>query len=777
MAFMLYPPQCSLVERVACAVPDDFKAFVPILVRLILATIGSVEISEWEVATAAAANDIERLEAILRFMQGIRSVLTEYLHIIIPTLVNLTDGLINSDPDNRRSLAPSVSPPTGSPQSRVAIGTVETISILLQSSEINPNLIIELTVKSSRPLPARVAQPFLRILGGETKPNKEVGAVMIGCLCVAIRQLGASRWISFYNDTTRETILEWQATVGIVEPTQNYSDTEPVGIQPNLMLPVSVYDEVVNELSFSISDIWNFSDDALSGSGYSLGRTSDNSLSQLADNIKPAPSIQPTPHQTSHKVNMSNLQRAWDVSNRSTREDWEEWFRRFSVQLLREAPSPALRACAELAQTYQPLARELFAAAFVCCWAELTDQYRSNLRFSLEVCFSADASLEILTLLLNLAEFTEHIDTKSKIPQLGIDISILAELALRCRAYARALHYKEREYTTSPLTCVEKLIDINKKLDLPEAASGVLRAAKIEIIRQGGTFVSLQSYEASNPLAYSVITGPNHDSYGIAGGQSWADQINMESWLAKLGAWAEAVSLYEEKLMQNKRDVNSILGCLQCYDARGDWQQALDLAEQSWGVLSADSATETGLTTSLAARNENEAAANYEVALKFCAQSAWRLGKWEELDTYSSLLVQNNKESGQLHAQQTKADDYDGAFYKSILHIHRGEFAEANQFIDSARKAMDGRFTALLAESYKRAYPSLVAAQNLSELEEIINFRQFEDRRNVEVEQLHGLKATSGEKRERQHLLNVWRQRLDGCRVDAEVHASILAVR
>ena len=324
---------------------------------------------------------------------------------------------------------------------------------------------------------------------------------------------------------------------------------------------------------------------------------------------------------------------------------------------------------------------------------------------------------------------------------------------------------------------MEKLIDINKKLDLPEAASGVLRAAKIEIIRQGGTFVSLQSYEASNPLAYSVITGPNHDSTGIAGGQSWAGQINMESWLAKLGAWAEAVSLYEEKLMQNPRDVSSILGCLQCYDARGDWQQALDLAEQSWGVLSADSATETSLTTSLAARNESEAAANYEVALKFCAQSAWRLGKWEELDTYSSLLVQNSKESGQLHAQQTKADDYDGAFYKSILHIHRGEFAEANQFIDSARKAMDGRFTALLAESYKRAYPSLVAAQNLSELEEIINFRQLEDRRNVEVEQLHGLKATHGEKRERQHLLNVWRQRLDGCRVDAEVHASILAVR
>ena len=61
-----------------------------------------------------------------------------------------------------------------------------------------------------------------------------------------------------------------------------------------------------------------------------------------------APSIQLIPQYqaTTHKTNLSNLQKAWNVSQRSTREDWDEWMRRFSVQLLREAPSPALRACA-----------------------------------------------------------------------------------------------------------------------------------------------------------------------------------------------------------------------------------------------------------------------------------------------------------------------------------------------------------------------------------------------------------------------------------------------
>ena len=77
-------------------------------------------------------------------------------------------------------------------------------------------------------------------------------------------------------------------------------------------------------------------------------------------------------------------------------DDWEEWMRRFAIRLLQEAPSPALRATAGLAQAYQPLARELFSAAFACCWKELSDAYRSNLVNALETAFVADVSAEIL---------------------------------------------------------------------------------------------------------------------------------------------------------------------------------------------------------------------------------------------------------------------------------------------------------------------------------------------------------------------------------------------
>ena len=45
-----------------------------------------------------------------------------------------------------------------------------------------------------------------------------------------------------------------------------------------------------------------------------------------------------------------NLHSAWNIKQVSTKEDWEDWIRRFSVEMLRENPSPALRACSSLAQ-------------------------------------------------------------------------------------------------------------------------------------------------------------------------------------------------------------------------------------------------------------------------------------------------------------------------------------------------------------------------------------------------------------------------------------------
>ena len=47
---------------------------------------------------------------------------------------------------------------------------------------------------------------------------------------------------------------------------------------------------------------------------------------------------------------------------RVSKDDWLEWHRRLSIELLKESPSPALRSCWTVAQQYAQLARDLFDA-------------------------------------------------------------------------------------------------------------------------------------------------------------------------------------------------------------------------------------------------------------------------------------------------------------------------------------------------------------------------------------------------------------------------------
>ncbi|KAL3614295.1 hypothetical protein CASFOL_042369 [Castilleja foliolosa] len=90
------------------------------------------------------------------------------------------------------------------------------------------------------------------------------------------------------------------------------------------------------------------------------------------------------PHKP-HQVNEARIHAAGEASQRSTKEDWTEWMRHFSIELLKESPSPALRTCAKLAQLQPFVGRELFAAGFVSCWAQLSETCRKQLVRSLEM--------------------------------------------------------------------------------------------------------------------------------------------------------------------------------------------------------------------------------------------------------------------------------------------------------------------------------------------------------------------------------------------------------
>ncbi|KAF2738156.1 hypothetical protein EJ04DRAFT_574120 [Polyplosphaeria fusca] len=241
-------------------------------------------------------------------------------------------------------------------------------------------------------------------------------------------------------------------------------------------------------------------------------------------------------------VNQQHLKQAWEASSKTTKEDWVEWIRRFSVELLRESPQQALRACTPIASIYTPISRSLFNSAFVSCWTELYDQYQEELVRSIETALtSPNIPPEILQILLNLAEFMEH-DDKA----LPIDVRILGMYAGKCHAFAKALHYKELEFNAEQnASAVEALISINNQLQQTDAAFGILRKA-----------------------------------------QGYQDVELKETWFEKLQKWEEALTSYQRREREEPDSFEITMGKMRCLHALGEWDLLSSLAKEKWSTAS-----------------------------------------------------------------------------------------------------------------------------------------------------------------------------------------------
>ncbi|KAF0691141.1 Aste57867_17565 [Aphanomyces stellatus] len=419
-------------------------------------------------------------------------------------------------------------------------------------------------------------------------------------------------------------------------------------------------------------------------------------------------------------VNQQNLRRAWEASQRSTKEDWLEWMRRFSIELLRESPSAALRSCCSLAQAYNPLARALFNSAFVSCWNELYEQYQDYLVRALETAFQSDTiPAEILQTLLNLAEFMEH-----DVEALPIDIRELGELAQKCHAYAKALHYKELEFHTSPSTCIEALISINNQVGQPEAAVGILKYAQLH--------------------HRSVI------------------QVK-ETWYEKLQNWSNALESYDTKLKETPNDLEACTGKMRCLEALGEWDQLAVLAKQVWAQV--DLAKDDNQKPSKRPLVDDS---QVKTVALLGARACWWLSEWTTMEQYVSGVLNSGPSLSSLTGTPSSTDsELSGlcALYKSVLAVHHNQFEDAQHWIDTTRKELDTTLGALVGESYLRAYHTMITLQQLSELEEIVAYKKICVQKPEEAGAF------------KRHMVKMWAQRLTGCKRVVEVWQHLLAVR
>lgn len=164
-------------------------------------------------------------------------------------------------------------------------------------------------------------------------------------------------------------------------------------------------------------------------------------------------------------------------------------------------------------------------------------------------------------------------------------------------------------------------------------------------------------------------------------------------WYEKLHDWKQALELYNKKSEAEPQDKEAKLGVMRCLESMGEWRKLYCTTADQWDNMGDEI--------------KNKSA-------KFAAAASWGLQEWDSMKKFVDIIPE---------------DSQDGAFYRAILAIHDNHWPESRHYIDSARNLLDVELSAAVGESYQRAYSSLVNAQLLTELEEVVTYKLVEERR------------------------------------------------
>ena len=274
-----------------------------------------------------------------------------------------------------------------------------------------------------------------------------------------------------------------------------------------------------------------------------------------------------------NSINNDLIIKAFETSNCVIEEDWHEWFKSTTKVLFDQSPSYTLYYCRFIADYNFPLIVELYNYAFFLVYTNNNDQNKKKLTDDLQNALNNPKTPnEILLTILNLAEFIE----RRNVNMIIFDYLEFGKVAYKCRAFAKALYYKENDFMNkNDFDNIEDLIELYYELKLPESAVGLLKLAeknKNKIKRRSMPFFDRRSY-ASNNLPENERSSLNFEKN---------DKDKEYIWYIKMHNYNEALNIIIKQLKKekNKKNIDILKKNKDiCLNGLYDWEELLSSNE------------------------------------------------------------------------------------------------------------------------------------------------------------------------------------------------------
>ena len=252
-------------------------------------------------------------------------------------------------------------------------------------------------------------------------------------------------------------------------------------------------------------------------------------------------------------IAVNQIIKVFSATNCTGEDDWNEWFKSSSKILFEQSPSFTIFYCHNVIDYYYPLIRELYSYAFYSTIKNINTDNKSKIMDNLlSALNSPKTPNDILLTILNL---TEYIERKN----LGIsffDYSLFGKVAYKCRAFAKALYFKENYFLINKGD-IEDLLELYYELKLPDSAVGLLKYVQKNNLR------GFDSKSSKNLIAKIQKEDKDYNEY---------------IWYIKLHEYKKSLDIINKKLEVEKKEEN--IEKLKkykniCLNGLCDWEQLL----------------------------------------------------------------------------------------------------------------------------------------------------------------------------------------------------------
>ena len=405
------------------------------------------------------------------------------------------------------------------------------------------------------------------------------------------------------------------------------------------------------------------------------------------------------------------LKSIFDVSNNYKHDDWENWFNKLKVDLIMYSPSTVLIACKELT-CLQNVVKELFKPAFAIVWSQFNETEKTDILRNFDIIISnpTKISIQVLKEILELIEFMSHDNTEG----LNLDVSKLADLAIKCLTLPKAIYFKELEFQHNPEKAIEGLVSLYSQTNFKAAAEGLIKYAQKEF-----------------KMSVKV------------------------KWIEALGTWNK--ELLESKGFTEKESNESLKNQIKLHSALSQWnfvkQKVLDIVKK---------ADPDNLKKKKDLNFENVSEETKKLIGTYFCKASFHLKEWKPLEVYKDYIE----------------DPFEKEFYKCVVLINKQKYKDARLCVDSMSNIFMKEINTFddYRGSYNKLV-KLQQIAEISEIIKLESRFEEMDQNEVYSFMLGDDKLKRVKNNYRTNLLRVWQDRLDCMEPNIRHYEEILAIR